>query len=124
MMRRKIAIAVAIAIVGSGIWFGLKYYKCESRGAAFRRQIEVIKRDALERLKVGTAKTDVSRFFDEHGIPFDFVESEAIGTLRTSGCAPLGCGTDSAIIGIRVKLDGAGTVAQEPIVVGMYKDCL
>lgn len=123
-MRRKIASAVAIAVVGGGTWFALKSYRCESRSAAFSRQIESIKRDAHDRLKVGTGKADVSRFFAEHRIPFDFLESEAIGTLRTSGCAPLGCGTDSAIIGVRVKLDGASAVAQEPIVVGMYTDCL
>lgn len=123
-MRRKIAIAVAIALVGGGTWFAVKHYKCESRNAALSRQIENIKSDAHDRLKVGTSKADVSRFFAEHRIPFNFAESEAIGTLRTSGCAPLGCGTDSAIIGVRVKLDGAGVVAQEPSVGGMYTDCL
>jgi hypothetical protein len=47
-----------------------------------------------------------------------------IGTLYTSGCGPLGCGTDSALIGVRVKLDSAGAVAEKPTVVGMYTDCL
>jgi hypothetical protein len=30
----------------------------------------------------------------------------------------------ASIIGVRVKLDGAGTVTGEPKVVGMYTDCL
>ena len=123
-MGRKIAVAIAITLIAGGSWFGLKYYRCERRSAVFRHQIESIKKDALEQLKIGTGKAEVSRFFDEHRISFNFVESKAIGTLRTSGCAPLGCGTDSAIIGIRVNLDEAGAVAQEPTVFGMYTDCL
>jgi hypothetical protein len=82
------------------------------------------KHDANERLKIGTKKADVSQFFVENGIPFEISESEAIGTLRTSGCAPLGCGTDSALIGVRVKLDKAGAVTDAPKIVGMYTDCL
>lgn len=122
-MRWKIAIAIAIVIGAGSSWLGLKYHRCQSRGAALGRQIESIKKDALERLKVGAGKADVSRFFDEHGMPFDIVDSEAFGTLHASGCAPWMCGTDSAIIRVRVKLDGAGAVAQEPIVGGVYTDC-
>ena len=65
MMRRKIAITIAIVLIAGSSWFGLKYYRCQSRNAVF-----------------------------------------------------------SAIIGIRLELDGAGAVAQEPIVVDMYTDCL
>jgi hypothetical protein len=90
----------------------------------FARRVETIKQDAHERLKIGTKKADVSRFFAQHGIPFTIVDSQAIGTLRTSGCAPLGCGTDAALIGIRVKLDPVGTVTEEAITVGLYTDCL
>jgi hypothetical protein len=65
----------------------------------FARRVESIEHDAHERLKIGTKKGDVSRFFAENRIPFTIVEFEAIGTLQTSGCAPLGCGADSALIG-------------------------
>lgn len=123
-LKRKTAIAAAILVVAGGTWFALKKIKCKRHGAVFARRVESIEHDARERLKIGTKNADVSRFFVEQGIPFEILESEAIGTLRTSGCAPLGCGTDSAIIGVRVKLDGAGTVTGEPKVVGMYTDCL
>jgi hypothetical protein len=54
----------------------------------------------------------------EHKITFEVVTwpykdggYEAIGTLYTiGGCAPLGCGTDRALIGVRVKVDAVGTV--------------
>ncbi|HVH69863.1 MAG TPA: hypothetical protein VNB49_01975 [Candidatus Dormibacteraeota bacterium] len=118
------AIFIVILAVGGASWFGLKRIRCTRRSAAFTRQIESIKRDARAQLKVGANKADVARFFVEHGIPFDISESQATGTLRTSGCAPLGCGTDSAIIGVRVKLNGTGAVTDEPTVVGMYTDCL
>jgi hypothetical protein len=86
--------------------------------------VESIKQDAHQ-LKIGTKRGDVSRFFAEHGIPFTVAYSEAIGTLQTSGCAPFGCGADSALIGVRVKLDGASAVTtEEPTVVGMYTDYL
>jgi hypothetical protein len=123
-LRKEIAIAAIILVFAGGSWFGLKKIRCKQRGAVFARRVESIRQDAHERLKIGTKKLDISQFFVEHGIPFEILESEAIATLRTSGCAPLGCGTDSAIIGVRVKLDAAGTVTGEPTVVGMYTDCL
>jgi hypothetical protein len=36
----------------------------------------------------------------------------------------LGCGTDEALIGVRVKVDAEGTVTGEPKVVDMYTNCL
>ena len=123
-LSRNIATAVVILVIACGSWFGLKKIKCRQRGAVFARRVESIRQDAHGRLKIGTKKPDISQFFLEYGIPFEILDSEAIGTLRTSGCAPLGCGTDSAIIGVRVKLNAAGTVTNEPTVVGMYTDCL
>lgn len=128
-LRRIITIAAAIVVVAGVGWFGMKQYRrhvdCKQRNTAFERRIESIKHDALEQLKIGTKKPDVTRFFTGHGIPFDIIESEAIGTLQTTGgCAPLGCGADSALIGVRVKLDGAGSVVGEPSVVALYTDCL
>jgi hypothetical protein len=109
-------------------WLGLRYFRsqtdCKKLSAAFVRQVENIKEDAHERLKIGTKKADVARFFAEHSIPFTISESEARGTLWTSGCAPFGCGSDSALIGVSVKLDPAGAVTEEPTVIGMYTDCL
>jgi hypothetical protein len=126
--RRSITVAAATVIVAGLSWLGLRQYRsriaCEERSAAFARQVKSIEQDAHERLNIGTKGDNVSRFFAEHGIPFTIVESEAIGTLPTSGCAPLGCGKDSALIGVHVKLDRTGTVTGEPSVVGLYTDCM
>jgi hypothetical protein len=83
-------------------------------------------------LKIGTKKADVTRFYTEHKIPFEVVSwgfkdggSEAMGTIETiGGCAPLGCGTDNALIGVRVKVDADGTVIGEPEVISIYSDCV
>jgi len=121
LKRHRVAVIVVVA--GLAL-LGLKEYRCKLRGAAFARQVESLKRDAAKELKIGSNKNDVARFFTEHKIPFAILESEAYGSLRTPGCAPLGCGTDAAFIGVRVKLDEAGTVTEVPKVFGMYQDCL
>jgi hypothetical protein len=124
------AIAAAILLVASISWFGIKQYRCKQRNAAFSRRVKIVEQDAHKQLKVGTKKDEVARFYTEHEIPFEVVwfkdlGFEAIGTLYTiGGCAPLGCGTDNALIGVRVKVDANGTITGEPKVVGMYTDCL
>ena len=98
---------------------------CEQRNAAFERRIETIRQDAREQLKIGTKKVEISEFFVKHNMPFAITGFEAIGTLYTTGgCAPRGCGTDRASIGVRVKIDADGTVIGEPEVVDMYVDCV
>jgi hypothetical protein len=121
---RKFAVAVLGVSVAGATWLGIKQLRCKQRHEVFARQVEIIKRDASGELKLGTKKADIAHFFTKHSIPFTIVGSEAYGTLQTSGCAPLGCGSDRAIIGVRVKLDGAGAVAEEAVVVGMYTDCV
>jgi hypothetical protein len=127
-LKRRIAITSSIVVVAALSWFALKLYRdqiaCNKRSAAFALRVESIEHDANKKLSIGTKSGDVSRFFAEHGIPFQIVESEAIGTLNAVGCGPLGCGTDSALIGVRVKLDSTGAVTEKPMVVGMYTDCL
>jgi len=123
MKRHRVAFAAIIVIAGVS-WFGLREYHCYLRGASFTRQVESIKRDAAEKIKIGTNKTEVVRFFAEHNIPFGIRESELFGALRMAGCAPFGCGADTAFIGVDVKLDGADTVNEAPKVFGMYQDCL
>jgi|SRR5215831_1085224 len=126
--KRKAAITSLIVIVAAVSLFTVRLCRdqiaCNKRGAAFALQVESIERDANKKLSVGTKSSDISRFFVEHGVPLEIVGSEAFGTLYTVGCGPLGCGTDSALIGVRVKLDSSGAVAEKPAVVGMYTDCL
>jgi len=90
-----------------------------------------MQRDARNSLKVGTTKEDVARFFASENTPLTINESgqnhEAIGTLYFKGlaeCQNVACGDDSALIGIRVKVDANGTVVSDPVVIGMYTDCL
>ena len=127
-LKRRTTITSAIVVAAGVSWFALKLYRdqiaCNKRGAAYALRVESIERDANEKLSIGTKRGDVARFFAEHGLPLQVVESEAIGTLYTVGCGPLGCGTDSALIGVRVKLDSAGAVTEKPTVVGIYTDCL
>jgi len=127
-LKRRATITSSIVVVAAVSWFAIKLYRdqiaCNKRSAAFALRVESIEHDANEKLSIGTKSGDVARFFVEHGIPLQIVGSEAIGTLYTSGCGPLGCGTDSALIGLRVKLDSAGAVTEKPTVVGMYTDCL
>ncbi len=125
-----VSIAAAIVLVACIGWFGIKQYRCKQRNTTFSRRIKIVDQDAHKQLKVGTKKGEVTRFYSEHEIPFEVVRFtdtgfETIGTLYTiGGCAPLGCGTDNALIGVRLKVDADGTVTGEPEVVDMYTDCL
>ena len=124
--------------IGGGVvlaglfWFGVREYRCHRRNAEFANRIAVIRQDAQAQLKIGTTKADVARFYTAHQIPFEVVSLphkdegfEAIGTLYTTGgCAPVGCGTDDALIRVHVKVDATGTTIGEPEVVDMYTDCL
>jgi len=116
-----IAAVVLILLLG---WLGIRGYRCKVRGKAFALEVESIKRDAAQEIRVGASKAEVSRFFEQHSIPFGLLETEAFRSLRTVGCAPFGCGTDRAFIGVHVKLDVTGTVTEAPHVVGGYIDCL
>jgi hypothetical protein len=86
--------------------------------------VEKLRREASEELKVGTKKDAVVSFFTKNGIPVAFDRDEASGTIFTTGCAPFGCGSDAALLGLRVKVDKAGTVVSAPVVGALYTDCL
>ena len=135
-VKRTIKIVAAVIfIVGVG-WIGTKPYRtrleqrrhaidCEHRNTEFERRVDALKREAHERLKLGTKKTAVSQFFTEHGISLTIADSEASGILYTiGGCAPLGCGTDRVGIRVRVNVDADDTVTGEPAVDYMYVDCV
>jgi hypothetical protein len=112
----KPAAIVGIVVIMGFSWLGFTKYRCSQRNAALGRQVESIKHDAQETLKIGSRKADLDRFFAAHGIPFSIVESQAFGSIQTTGCAPFGCSSDAAFITIRVKLDELGSVKQEPTV--------
>jgi hypothetical protein len=128
--KAKIALVVVVLALASLCWFGLGQYRarmaCKQRGAALVVRTEDIKRDAHNELAIGVKKDDVIRFFTDHNISvhFDPKFNSAEGTIYTAGCSPFGCGTDRALIGVWVKVDQAGTVQSEPVVVSIYTDCL
>jgi hypothetical protein len=107
-------------------WMFYRYHStaCQQRGKAYEARIETLKRDARERLRIGTPKEDVMRFFKEQGLPVSLYGDEYEGTIYTDGCAPAGCGSDAALLGLRIKADSSGAVAGEPIVGAIYTNCL
>jgi hypothetical protein len=127
MYGRKRAVIAGIAVVIlSGLMTGCRYRStaCKQRGAAYQARVNALERDAIAKLKIGTKKEDVIRFFAENKFPISFDRSFATGTIYTLGCSPNGCGTDQALIGLSVDLDEAGSVKAKPVVVGGYADCL
>jgi hypothetical protein len=105
--------------------------RCKERSADFNAKVELIQRDAKNTLKVGTKKDNVVRFFAFEKVPLTFDQigqnHEATGTIYFEGlpeCENFACGDDSALIGVRVQVDADGTVVSDPVVVGMYTDCL
>lgn len=128
-MNRNTAILSGSLIIwlllnSAGCMYRYHSQACKQRGSAYRARAEELRRDAHEQLKVGTKKEAVIRFFTENGLPVTFIHGEATGTIRMTGCAPSGCGSDAALLGLRVKVDAAGTVISEPVVGAMYTDCL
>src|SRR5579863_1854437 len=118
-MRKLLLATVGPVTVLLIYWVGLlhPYHSaaCKQRGAAYEARVETLRREAHDKLKIG-GKDAVIHFFAENSIPVTFNRDEASGTIYTSGCAPSGCGSDSALIGLRVKVDEAGTVISEPVV--------
>ena len=97
---------------------------CRQREAAYQAKAQLLERNAQEKLKIGAGKEEVEHFFAENGLPLTFTPHEASGTIYTTGCAPSGCGSDAAILGVRVEVDNAGTVIGKPTVGGIYTNCL
>jgi hypothetical protein len=152
-LRWKLGIAIPVVLLAVGVvcWFtvddfqGLVYVtirgaqlaihppppRCKQRADQFAERVERIKQSAKTSLKIGTKKDAVLRFFASENIKVDFVvmarQNEATGTTFVTGdpeCSSIACGNDSALIGVRVDVDSDGTVVSDPVVVGMYTDCL
>jgi hypothetical protein len=123
--KRAVFAGIAVVMI-CGLMTGCRYRSaaCKQRGVAYQTRVTSLERAALEQLKIGTKKEDVVRFFAENKFPITFDRSSATGTVYTLGCSPNGCGTDEALIGLRVDLDEAGSVKSKPVVVGIYTNCL
>ena len=132
--RFLIAISAACAVtllVIAYLQYSWAFYRhqsaaCRARGKAYEQRVEKLKTDAREKLRIGTRKEDVIQFFHENGLPVSFDKrlSEYEGTIFTKGCAPAGCGSDDALLGLRVRVGSSGTVVAEPVVGALYTNCL
>jgi hypothetical protein len=105
--------------------------RCKQRAADFEAREKRIEANAKISLKPGTKKADVTAFFASEKIPMDSYQiagrNEVSGQVYVKGlaeCSSVACGDDSAMIGVRVNVDENGTVVSDPVVVGMYTDCL
>lgn len=126
-MRLKIYVLIlGMAILGGSIAWMVYSRSCERKGAQLRAQVERIRNDARHQLTVGTKKEDALRSYSEHGMHALIQDSAAYGGIQTSGCTTIGCGfgTMPSYISVRVDLDDTGAVKSDPVVTGMYTDCL
>jgi hypothetical protein len=105
--------------------------RCKERAAEFEAKVNLLRRDAKNSLKPGTKRDDVARFYALENIPVTFEQivqqPVALGAVNIKGlaeCENIACGDDSARIEVRVNLDGNGTVVSDPVVTGMYTECL
>ena len=133
MKRRILIAAVAVLVVVGVAWaysqYGWLFYRyhsgaCKQRGKAYAVRVEKLKTEARARLRIGTHKEQVIRFFQENELPVSFDGDEYEGTVYLKGCAPAGCGSDDALLGLRVKVDNTGTVIADPVVGALYTNCL
>ena len=128
MVRRKVTAYAGLAASLTCLVIGFIIYQramaCKRRGLALQQRIATLQRSAHDRLPPGTKKDEVVRFFEENQIPFAIEGDEASGTTLTSGCCPFGCGSDDVLIGVKVKLDGDGSVMSEPHVGAICTTCL
>ncbi len=124
LLPATVGLLILLLISSVGCLYRYHSANCKQRGDAYRARVETLKREAHEKLRIGTKKDAVIRFFAENSIPVTFIRDEASGTIYTTGCAPSGCGSDAALLGVRVKVDEAGTVISEPVVGAIYTNCL
>jgi hypothetical protein len=129
-VKRNVLLAIVgllVVIGGSLFWIGIRQHlrkeACKQRGAALNARVELLRQQANAQLQIGSRKNSVVRFLTEKGFHVDVIGSDIEGTEFTNGCAPLGCGTDDAIIGIRVSVGRDGTLVSEPVVISMYTSC-
>jgi hypothetical protein len=101
---------------------------CERRGAALDARVQRIKREAQDRIEIGTKKEEIVRFlegnslnvsFDNRGIP-----ARIVGTGTDVGCPHIfGCG-DAVIIQVQFDVDDNGSDISPPKIDMGYTDCM
>jgi len=127
VIRKILFISLTLVLVGCLLGWLAYSRSCGRKNAVFAAQVELMKHDAQTQLKIGTPKDDLLRFFTDHNMHVVIQDGTAYGGMTTSGCGPIiGCGfgTSRAFIQLRVEVDEAGSVKSDPVVRGMYTDCL
>src|SRR5690349_9799025 len=124
LVLASVALIAASVLTGCFPFYRYQSAACKQRGVAYAARVEKLRRDARQRLIIGAKKEVVIHFFAENDIPVSFVAGEATGRISTTGRAPAGCGSDAALLGLRVKVDQMGAVTGEPVVGALYTDCL
>ncbi len=131
MIFRILIIPTLVLFLGSTVYSCGRYDKagCKQRAEAYQSRVEHLRKDAHEQLRIGTKQDVVKQFFEAHGIPFDVSgrgdHKEAIGTIYVQGgCAPRGCGSEDALIGLRVELGLDGSSVAEPVIGSLFTNCL
>jgi hypothetical protein len=132
-MIRKIAAAVVVIALAALCWHTVVAMKCKRKNAELARRMEALNNEARERLPVGAGKADVEKFFDDHSMSHYALEPgrtyEGAAEIQGSradegGCAPFGCGADTIMLIMRVKMSAGGTVTEVPKAKYIYTDCL
>ena len=125
MLRVVTFVTAVVVLVGCHTpFYRYQNAECKQRGKTYAERAEHLKHEAGEVLKVGAKRQVVMSFFEQQGLPATFTGNEITGTIRLKGCAPAGCGTDDAILGLRVEVDKEGTVVSKPIVGAIYTNCM
>jgi hypothetical protein len=130
-VKRNLLLAIVGLIVIDAVcvfsWFGIRQHlrteACKQRGVALNARVESMKQQANAQLLIGTSRDSVIRFLTVKGFHVEVIGNDIRGTLLTTGCAPIGCGTDDALISIRVPIDRDGAVVSGPVVISMYTSC-
>ena len=69
LLSAVLALAIALLISSVGCLYRYHSARCRQRGAALSARVETLKREAREKLRMGTKKDAVIGFFAENGIP-------------------------------------------------------
>ena len=87
-------------------------------------RVAALNDEARRKLPIGSKQEVLARFSTEHNIPLTVEGRHAYGSAPAAGCSPFGCGSDAAVIVMRVEVDEFGNTKDIPHVDGMYMDCL
>jgi len=125
----KILAAIFVVVLAGCTCLSVTYLHsrtaCKRSNIDFQRRIDALQLELTKNILRGTTKKDVERFLSDHHFSVIFNRNQAIGTMSSSGgCAPFGCGTNEILLGVTIRLDSNGSVAEVPQIQTMFTDCM